>query len=240
MSTTINRQPAHQATPDPPRFLGNGYRRRPILAVASVVLVTSCVAVFTSAYLHAGKKVAVLAIAHNVPQGQPITKNDLTVVDAAFSRGFVPIPAQDASRVVGQTAAVSLLRGTLVTQAELADRGEPPNGSAIVGVATKVGQLPAGGVVDGDTVDVVLTGSLSTLTDGSSDDGSSAASVPAGAVEVGGVLAHDATVTDVTQPTSSDPDTVVVSVSIRSSLAPLVASASAAGQAALVLVAPNP
>lgn len=239
MSTIINRQAANQQTSDPPRFLGTGYRRRPILAVASVVLMTSCVAVFTSVYLHAGKKVAVLALARDVPEGQPITRNDLSVVGVAFSRGLTPILAQDASRVVGQTAAVSLVRGTLVTQAELADRGEPSNGSTIVGVATKVGQLPAGGVADGDTVDVVLTGSLSTLTDGSPDGGSSDASSPAGAVEIGGILAQGATVTDVAQPTSSDPDTVVVSVSIRSSLAPLVASASAAGQAALVLVAPN-
>ena len=73
--------------------------------------------------------------------------------------------------------------------------------------------------MDGDTVDVVLTGSLSTLTGGSSES-----PVPSGAVEVGGVLAQDATVTDVTLPTASDPDTIVVSVSIRSSLAPLVAS----------------
>ena len=238
MSMTINRHAARQPTLDAPRFVGSGYRRRPVLAVASVVLVTSCVAVFTSAYLDAGQKVAVLALARDVPQGQPITKNDLSVVGVAFSRGLTPIPAQDVQRVVGQTAAVSLLRGTLVTQAELAERGEPSSGSAIVGVATKVGQLPAGGVMDGDTVDVVLTGSLSTLTGGSSDDGSSESPVPSGAVEVGGVLAQDATVTDVTLPTASDPDTIVVSVSIRSSLAPLVASASAAGQAALVLVAP--
>jgi hypothetical protein len=113
-------------------------------------------------------------------------------------------------------------------------------GKDVVGVATKAGQLPAGGVAVGDTVDVILTGSPATLTggadDGTVDTGSSAAP---GQLEIGGVLAPNATVTGVAGPTDSSPDTIVISVLIPSAMAPLVASASAAGQAALVLVGPS-
>ena len=109
-----------------------------------------------------------------------------------------------------------------------------------MGVATKPGQLPAGGVASGDRVDVILTGSAGTLAGGASD-ASTATSAPAspGDIEVGGVLAANATVIGVAAATDSTDNSNVVSVLIPSSLAPLVASASAAGQVALVVVEPT-
>ena len=101
----------------------------------------------------------------------------LRVVRIAFSTGMAPIAADKASLVVGRTAAVSLLRGTLLSTTELTSRRGPVHGQAVVGVATDAGQLPAGGVAVGDTVDVILTGSPSTLTGGASD-GSVAAGSP--------------------------------------------------------------
>jgi len=200
-------------------------------------LVTICIALFTSVYLHAGNRVAVLILARDVQQGHMINGDDLAVVRIAFSSGIVPIAADKASLVVGRTAAVSLLHGTLLSTTELTSRRGPVRGRAVVGVATKAGQLPAGGVAVGDTVDVILTGSPSTLTGGTSD-GSVAASSSAGAgeLDVGGVLAPNATVTGVAAPAASSPDTIVISVLVPTAMAPLVATASAAGQAALVLV----
>jgi len=195
------------------------------------------VAIFTSLYLHAGNRVAVLAVAHNVPQGHKITSGDLGVVRISISPGLLPVPAGEISRVVDRMAAVSLVRGTLITLTELTTHPVLSSGDATVGVATKAGQLPAAGVEEGDTVDVILTGSPATLAGGSSV-GSTLSSPSSGQVEVGGVLASNATVTGVATPASS-PDTIVVSVLIASSLAPIVASASAAGQVALVLVGPS-
>jgi hypothetical protein len=181
-----------------------------------------------------------LELAYNVPQGHAITRADLNVVRISFSAELSPIPADDAAGVVGRVAAVSLLRGTLLSPSELTVRGGPAPGEAIVGVATNVGQLPAGGVVDGDTVDVILTGSPSTLT-GEPSEGAASTSTAgsSGTLEIGGVLARNATVTGVATPTTSNSDTIVVSVLIPESLAPLVASASAGAQAALVLVGPS-
>jgi SAF domain len=224
-------------TNDAPRFVGKGHRRRPALAMASIALVMFCIATFSSLYLHAGNRVAVLATSHDIPQGHTINRGDLEVVRVSLSEGLAPISAQDSSKIVGRIATVPLLRGTLLSKSELAVHGGPARGKAVVGVATKAGQLPAGGVAVGDTVDVILTGSPALLaggTSGSSNSTNSAATT--GQVEIGGVLASNATVTGVAVPTSSSPDTIVVSVLIPISMAPLVASASAAGQAALVLV----
>ncbi len=110
---------APAASTDALRFVGNGHRRRPVVAIASLALVTSCVAIFTSIYLHAGNRVAVLAVAKDVPQGHVITSGDLGVVRISISPGLSPVPAGEISRVVGRMAAVSLVRGTLITLTEL-------------------------------------------------------------------------------------------------------------------------
>lgn len=241
MSTTLTRARTDRASSaDPPRFAGNAHARRPIAAIASLAVVTFCIAIFTTIYLHAGDRVAVLALTHDVPQGQPIARSDLTVVNLSLSPGLTPILLGDLDEVIGRSAGVPLVRGTLLTASELTEHHGPARGKAIVGVATKPGQLPAGGVEVGDSVDVILTGSAATLTGGVSD-GSTATSSAAssGDLEIGGVLATNATVTGVTGATDPNADSNVVSVLIPSSLAPLVASASAAGQVALVLVEPT-
>jgi hypothetical protein len=238
MSITMTRTRSdQQSSGDPLRFLGNRHARRPVVAVASVVLITICIAIFTSIYVHAGDRVPVLALAHDVPQGQVLTKADLVVVSISLSGSLAPVSAADLGLVVGRTAIVSLFRGTLLSRSELNAQRGLAKGRAIVGVATKAGQLPAGGVANGDTVNVILTGSPATLEGGVSvGPAPSSASATGSQVEIGAVLAQGATVTGVALPQSSSPDTIVVSVLIPSSLAPLVASASAAGQAALVLV----
>jgi hypothetical protein len=233
-------RPDQRPTQDALRFLGSRHRRRPTLAVASLALVTLCVAIFTNIYVHAGNRVAVLAVAHDVPQGHAVTSHDLLVVSISLSGGLAPIPARYLGRVVGRKAAVSLVSGTLLTLNELTGVNDPAPGHAVVGVATKAGQLPAGGVAIGDTVDVLLTGSSATLSAG----GSGALTSTSGGgssqqLEIGGVLAPRATVIGVANPRSSSSDPIVVSVLVPSNLAPLVASASAAGQVALALVGPS-
>jgi hypothetical protein len=238
VSKTLTRTRLDERVPESPlRFLGNGPRRRPVLAIGSFALVMCCMALFLSVYLQAGQRVAVLALAHDVPQGHTIDRADLTVVKIAYSKSLAPVPASEVDRVVGRKAFVPLLSGTLLTANELGRHRGPSQGLAVVGVATKAGQLPAGGVAVGDSVDVILTGSPATLTGGATD-GSSPTNSPAaaGPLEIGGVLAPNATVVGVADPNASSPDTIVISVVIPTSMAPLVASASAAGQAALVLV----
>lgn len=247
MSTTLTRPDVASGRHIPALRLDPvARRRRPALAVGSLALVVACVAVFASVYLKAGSQVAVLAVDRRVPQGQILTAGDLAVVHISTNSGISTVPVAEDAEVIGRRAAEPLEPGTLLTQSELVTSFSPPAGESIVGVAVKEGQLPASGVAPGETVDVILTG-----TPGDPDsapaspdatdlqDGATAATgtEPSGA---GTVLVSDATVLEATaSPASSGSDATDVSLLTASTLAPLVASASAADQVALVVVAPG-
>jgi len=215
-------------------------RRRPWLAVGSLALIATCTAAFTSLYLKSGHQAQVLVVTRPVLQGATITSDDLAVARLSFSRALAPIAATDIGQVVGQHAAVALVPGTLLTRAELVASAAPPNGVAVVGVAAKSSQLPAGGVVPGETVDVVLTGPPGAVAAVSQGNGATADPGVQGSVSPGTLLVPDVVVSEVTSaPGSSGTDVVVVSLLVPSAQAPTVANASAAGQAALVVVSPQ-
>jgi Flp pilus assembly protein CpaB len=196
------------------------------LLAGSLVLLTACTALFVSAYLRAGHQVEVLAVAKAVAQGAEITADDLRVARISIAGGLAPVPASAASSVIGRPAAVALLPGTLLTMAELSVAPKIAPGEAVVGVALKSGQLPAGGVFPGEQVDVVLTGPP-----GSTDSGPSASGLSAT------VLASDILVTAVeAAPPSSSSGGTVVSLLAPRDEAGVIAGASASGQVALVVV----
>lgn len=213
-------------------------RRRPVLAIASLALVAVCVAAFASAYLQAGHQVSVLAVAQPVSQGETISASDLKIVKVSLSSGIATIPADAAETVLGRRAATSLVPGSLLAPGEIVGTGDPPPGEAIVGVALKPGQLPAAGVSPGQTVDVVMTGPPDAQDTATSTAAPSAGQSAAGpASGPGTILAPDVLVTAIAQPaTTAGTDTVVVSLMVPRVFAPLVASASAAGQAAIAII----
>jgi len=222
MSTSTSRTHEYERRAEPLRLLPNSSRRRPALAAASLLLVAMCVLIFTTLYLHAGRSVAVLVVERRVPEGQR-------------------------SVVLGQRAAVALVPGTLLVTNDLTSQSPISQGTAIVGVALALDQLPAQGVASDSSVEIILTGpsgspnsalngSLS-APGGTGDEavlGNSSDIIPIGTVLVSSaqVVATEAVPTG-----SSGTDTEVVSVRIPSRLAPIVANASAAGQAALVEIA---
>ncbi len=222
------------------------HRRRPALAAGSLALVVACVAVFTSVYLKAGREISVLAVGRTVPQGQILTASDLIVVRISSNSGITTVPVAESSAVVGRRAAEALEPGTLVTTNELVTSFSPPAGKSIVGVALKEGQFPESGVAPGESVAVILTvpagvqDSASVGANATGDLGAggapTAGTQPNGA---GSVLVPDATVLEAVPSPASGSDAVDVSLLTASTLAPLVASASAAGQVALVVVAPG-
>lgn len=226
-------------------------RRRTGVLAGSVVVVTACGALFASAYLKASHQVPVLAVARAVPQGSPVEPRDLAVVHISSSGRLLPVPSTDASRVVGRRAAVALVPGSLLTMGDISGAGSVPRGLAVVGVAVKPSQIPAEGVVSGEAVDVVLTGipgapafapvavtpadASAAQPTGTGAVGSDAAGAPAPTF-AGTVLAPGALVTHSGAATTSNNGTSDVSLLVPVSVAPVVASASAAGQVALVAV----
>ena len=243
MSTTLDRPRPQSEDPDSLR-LNPTRRRRPGLIAASGAVLALCVAVFTNLYLSAGHRVSVLAVARAVPVGAVLGRTDLSVTRVSISGGQA-IPVSEASSVVGRRAAVGLVPGSLLVAGDVTSRSAPPPGLSVVGVAVKPGQVPAGGLVPGDAVDVVFTSSPGvplSQTDRSapaSDAGGTAPEDAQGAGP-GSVIASDVSVQSVSAPAaSSGSDTSVVSLVVPSTLAPLISNASVAGQAALVIVGPG-
>jgi Flp pilus assembly protein CpaB len=237
VTTTLNRLRPNPAG-DSLRLSVRRPKRRPLLAIGSLALVTVCAASFLSLYVRAGGRTSVLAVTRSVPAGQNITAGDLAIVRVSLSPGLSVINAASLDQVVGRRAAVQLEPGDLLSPSDLSNGAGLPPGDAIVGVATKPGQVPANGVQPGDRVDVVLTavsGVSPSAVDGSSVPSGTSASAQG---LPGSLLAQNATVTEVSTEASSD-GTTVVSLMVSSAVAPAIASASTSGSVALVLVDPG-
>lgn len=231
--------------------LPSGVRvRRPVLAMASVVLVAASIAVFAGIASRAGHRVAVLTVVQPVAQGQTIVTADLGTDTISTAGALATVTVADAGSVVGRVAAVPLVPGSLLSTGDVASTPAIHAGDAVVGIALKEGQLPSSGVYSGEYVMVVQTAapgaavstvppSVSTGIAPSPATGTS----PAGAASssVGnstGVLVPSALVVATSSPpaASSGSITELVSVEVAAPVAADVSVAAAAGQVSLVLV----
>jgi hypothetical protein len=162
--------------------------------------------------------VTVIGVARDVPIGQKITEEDLREVSIAGGSGLQSIPADDAATVIGRTASVQLIGGSLLNPGQLADGPSRPEGTVIAGAVLKGGQYPVGLSI-GDTVDVVET---------TSPDASGVGEP---------VVRGRATVTDIAEPDDGQSQ-LLVSLAVPSDAATAVSSAGAAGRISLVVTAP--
>ena len=235
------RRPEHEPQQTSLR-LAPSRRRRPRLLIGSVAILLACTALFVSAYERAGRQMGVLAVVKAVPQGGTIEASDIAVARMSASGAIVPIPASELDAVVGRRASVALVRGGILTASDIARSSTIPAGDAVVGIAAKSSQLPSEGIAPGETVDVVLTGvpGSPVLTPGSSaapSNGTSGAVVGSQPLQLAGaVLAPNALVTGVGSTSAAGTDQTDISLLVPLSVAPLIATASAAGQVALIVV----
>ncbi len=145
--------------------------RKPVLAVASAVLVLTSVAVFANIYSSADHRVPVLTVTSTIQQGTRITAAQLGTVEVASSPGLSPIPVASASALSDKWAAVTIPAGSLLTPGDVTENRPLSSGTAVVGLALKDGQLPSNGVVTGDRVMIVQTLTLGSVLSGSSGVG---------------------------------------------------------------------
>jgi hypothetical protein len=216
------------------RISPTGARRRPAMAIVSVVIIATCSAVFGVINVRSSHLVSVIGVAQQVPQGQDLTAGNLRKVEIGALTGIATIPASEADTVVGKPAAVTLLAGTLLSPADVNPVSTVPAGQAIVGVDLKPGMVPATGVQPGESVSIVLTAPAGSSISGQSsgpqsqsDAGQASGSSPV-LIGAGVVVAVNDSPDDATQ------GDVVASIQLAAVLAPIVADASATGQAALV------
>lgn len=193
-------------------------RRRPAYVALGVALAAAGGVMTATLVARTGDRVAVLAVAQNVPVGATITARDLTIAHVAADSALSPVRAGDESTVVGQVAAVGLPAGSLLVRSDLTPTALPAPGQQLVGVAVKPGQLPARPLTAGDKVLVAETpGAFSGSGSGST---------------VAAVATIPATVVDVSAPESNG--TVVVDLLVATAQGPQVAAIASTGHVALL------
>ncbi len=197
-----------------------------MVLAASLLLVVVGAAVVAVQFEHAGATRAVLVASRPLQADTVLEPSDLRSVRVHVPPGVAVVSAAAEATVVGRPVAGPVPLGAVLAPGDLAAGPNLYPGSALVGVAVGAGQLPADGVRPGNVVDVVAT----TAANGQGTGGVGAAP--------GTVVVADATVVAVGVPASSGSSTsAVVSVVVPVLDAPTVAELSAAGAAALVVVA---
>ena len=222
MSTSVQRGRAPAAGDGAGRGAGPlpVRQRRPGYTAVGVAMILALAAVGAWMYAQAGHKTPVVVVVGDVPAGHVIGRADLSTVDVAGA--ITAVAGEHLDGIVGRTAAVHLLPGTVLQRSMVTSAGPLAAGQAAVGVAVKGGQVPADGVAAGDVVDV-----LRVPTAGAASTGGS------GTAPEAQVLVAKATVF------SSRPDPAQAGGSLVTVIVPVadyasVVAAGAAGQVALV------
>jgi hypothetical protein len=115
----------------------------PFVALGGLLVIV-CVLAYAYGAVRLGERIPVLAVARPVAAGQAFTAADLMQVSAARDPDASLIPAVQVGQLIGRTAVVPLLPGTLLTPALVGDAAFPPPGKVTASVAVKPGQYPQG------------------------------------------------------------------------------------------------
>ena len=197
-------------------------RQRRLAQVAlGVVLILGLGVLGGVAYTTAGSKVPVVTVVREIPKGHVVTAADLSTVDVAG--GVVAVAGDHLNSVLGETATVDLLPGTLLQRSMVTAGPSLAAGMAQVGVEVTGGQIPADGLVPGDTVEVLAL------------PAKGAASTAAAAAAT--TLAPKATVFS-TRPDPASTAGTLVTLTVPADAAAGIAAASGNNLVALVQVAP--
>lgn len=196
-------------------------QRRPAQVALGVVLILGLGVLGGVAYTSAGSKEPVVTVIREIPKGHVVSAADLSTVDLAG--GVVAVAGDHLDSVLGQTATVDLLPGTLLQRSMVTAGPSLPAGMAQIGVEVTGGQIPADGLAPGDTVEVLALPAK----------GASATATAAAAT----TLESKATVFS-TRPDPSSTAGTLVTLTVPADAAAGIAAASGDNLVALVKVAP--
>ncbi|WP_331719638.1 SAF domain-containing protein [Streptomyces virginiae] len=194
-------------------------QRRYAAAALSTVLAVAAALGAAAAVSAVGDRTKVLAIANDVPAGQPLTDADVVVAEVSADGALAPMPATDRASVVGKRPAVDLRKGSLLVAGQLQPGTGLGDDKQQVGVQVKRGQAPSGSLVPGDKVLAVTVPAQ-----GEQPTGKDGAEAPPTSVK--------AVVVAVSRPDASG--AVVVNLAVASSDGPLLATRASSGRIALV------
>ncbi|WP_345420039.1 SAF domain-containing protein [Pseudonocardia xishanensis] len=107
----------------------------------------------------------VVAVARTVSVGSVIRVEDVTPAQLPRDSGLAGLAWSEVGRVVGQTAATTLLPGQIVVPQSLGAAPVPGPGQAVVGIAVSAGLAPSTALGRGDRVAIIdtTTGGSGTL-----------------------------------------------------------------------------
>ena len=222
--------PDRPGTVVPPRAM-RARRRRPAVLALAVALIAAGGLGGAALYTATGQRVAVLALARDVPSGATIKPEDLTEARVDLDPALAPLSAS--SRVVGMRATTDLLKGSLLTARDVTSNPLVQSGEQVVGVAAKSGQLPATPLHLGWSVLLVTTPSAGSGTTTTSGKGAPApTSYAATVVDVGPADSTGQRVVDVAVPSGEGAAIADLVASGRFAVVISSDSAAAAGGAA--------
>ncbi|MDQ6839168.1 MAG: SAF domain-containing protein [Actinomycetota bacterium] len=197
-------------------------KRSTPMAVVGLVAVVLGALLFLALYTSVDKRQSVLGVARPVAAGQVITTADLRVVRVSSATGITPLPASRQSSVVGKTAGVGLVPGSLLVESQLGSSSDLHPGQAVVALALKAGQAPPS-LRAGTRVQVVESVK--------SSGGDQAKPV---------VLSTQAIVSSTGKADSSSNSTTVVSLIVPAADAPAVTASAPDGRVSLIVLPGQP
>jgi hypothetical protein len=213
-------------------------KRRPAVLALGVALVAAGGLGGAALYLTTGQRVPVLALAHDVPAGQPLTAADLTQVRISLDPALHPLSAD--SRVLNMRATTDLKAGQLLTAADLTNDPLVLAGQEVLGVSAKPSQLPASGLQAGVWVVLLYTPSAQGTGAGTGAESLPSPGASASGGSGGAALLQSVTVRVVGVGAPSQADgTTVVDVAVPGEQAAAVADLVASGKFAVLLAAPG-
>ncbi len=201
---------------------GGGRRRSPAMASLGVILVVvGALAGWRYVASTTTGTDTYLAVYQAVPVGGQITADDLQSVRISTARGLAPIPAADASTVIGQYAKVDLVPGTLLTDGDLMATNAIGPDQALIGLDLTSSERPGRTLKPGDHVLLVEVPPDTGISSAADTETATMPTMPATVVE------------------ASDPDTnnnAVIDVVIPVADASVVAAFANESRVAVVLV----
>ena len=134
------------------------------IVLGLLVVVLGCL-IGAVAAMQLNNAVDVIAVARPVAAGTMLSGADLTTVSIVPDPWLQVVPAADLPAIVGQTAAVPLVAGSLLAREQVGPAIDPGAGQSLLAVGLKNGHSPAG-LAAGTAVLVLVvpTGTTSTGT----------------------------------------------------------------------------
>ncbi|MGI8778095.1 MAG: SAF domain-containing protein [Acidimicrobiales bacterium] len=192
------------------------------MAVVGLAAVVLGALLFAALYTSVDKRQAVLGVARPVAAGQVIGAGDLRVVRVSSATGITPLPASRQATVIGKTAGVGLVPGSLLVESQLGSSSDLHPGQAVVAIALKAGQAPPS-LRAGTRVEVVDSVK--------SSNGDQPKPV---------VLSTQAIVSAAGKADSSSSSTTVVSLMVPAGDAPAVSASAMDGRVSLIVLPGTP